>query len=196
MVFAIVDSRSLWASHGGPEVAIPLGWDQVEHKAFFKIEHHDESGLPPYVIYFALTGALWSGPVQVAWSKEGSSADFESEMTKLLPRLHPFKDESGASVFHYTRVLAVDTLKSEYWGSIVRYRILASDPEICLDSFELSTLVEPSVRMVRRYRIPNGKQRFGILSFRALPYEMVYEVQIPVLLKGEVTQRIEWKRWK
>lgn len=116
-------------------------------------------------------------------------------MKKLRRRLRPLEDESGQTVFHYTRVLNVDTLRSEDWGARVRYRLEVSDGNVCDGSFEVTTLAEPSVRMIRKYRIPGEEHRFGILSFRAIPYEMIYEVQIPVVLDGAHGRRVEWKPW-
>src|SRR5206468_3092399 len=84
------------------------------------------------------------------------------------------------TVFHYTRVLSVDTLKSEYEGRTVRYRMEVFDGNICEGSFEVTTLAEPSVRMIRKYRVPGQEYRFGVLSFRAIPYEMIYEVAVPL----------------
>jgi hypothetical protein len=79
----------------------------------------------------------------------------------------------------------------------VRYRLEVGDPQICDCSFDVTTLVEPSVRMIREFQVPGTEHRFGFLSFRAFPTEMGYEVQFPVPLSGgRVLRRVEWKPWE
>jgi hypothetical protein len=62
-----------------------------------------------------------------------------------------------------------------------RYRVRVYEP-FSEDLLEVTTLVEPSVRMIRRYSIPGRMETIGVLSFRGIPHEAGYEVQIPILL--------------
>ena len=193
----VTGPKVAWASHGGPEVAVPLGWDPVDRKVFFSIEHHDESE-PDFgstVIYFTRSDSSWAGPARVRWSHSPDDSLFQSEMKKLRRRLRPLEEESGPAIFQYMHVLSVDTLKSEYWGPIARYRLEVSDG-VCGCRFEVTALTEPSVRLIRRFRVPGKEYRFGILSFLGIPYETIYEVQIPVVLDGKRVRRVEWKPWE
>jgi hypothetical protein len=196
----------VWATFGGWEYAEPLGWDAKDQKAFFIVYCISEADRGPFVIYFDLKAKNPKRPVQVAWSKDGTGDDRDSIVTTkvqtLRRRLRPLLDVSGQTVFHYTNVIHVDSVASEYGDShYKRYRIEAYDPDLTNDTFEVTTLCEPVVRMVRKYRVGETGPTFGILSFRAIPVEMCYETQVPVLLSDTPAAqtprtKVEWIQWE
>jgi hypothetical protein len=196
------------AIFGGWEYAEPLGWDSKDQKVFFIVYCVSEADRGPFVIYFDLKGTNPRRPVQVGWSKKVAAGDERDSIVTakalaLRRRLHPLLDVSGQTVFHYTSVIQVDSVASQYGDShYKRYRINAYDPDLTNESFEVTTLCEPVVRMVRKYRVGETGPTFGILSFRAIPVEMCYETQVPVLLSDKLptaeTQptKVEWIQWE
>lgn len=185
------------ATTGGPDVAAPLGWDPVDRKAFFTIRSLDESGRAPAVVYLAWRKGGDAVPVQVGWSRSADEdSTYSKQLERLRRRLRPLREESGPTMFDFRRVLEADTLRSPYWGRRARFRVEVSQAGICDCSFEVTTIIEPDVRMIRTFAVGPEGPRFGILSFRAKPYEMGYEVQIPVLLEAGSKRRIEWKPWE
>jgi hypothetical protein len=196
----------LWATFGGWEYAEPLGWDAKDQKAFFIVHCVSETDRGPFVIYFDLKGVNPSHPVQVGWSKGGAhdeDSTFVSRLQALQRRLGPFVDVSGQTVFHYTWSVQQDSLISkDGYSRYARYRIRVSDQNMANEVFDVTTLCEPVVRMVRKYRVGETGPTFGILSFRAVPFEMCYETQVPVLLSDKPitaqTQptKVEWIQWE
>ena len=81
-----------------------------------------------------------------------------------------------------------------------RFRIRVSDADLTEGEFEVTTLCEPVVRMIRRYRVGEAGPIFGILSFRGVPVEMGYETQVPVFLSPRRANAppivVEWIRWE
>ena len=194
------------ASTGGPDIVEALGWDPVERRAYFTIRHIDESGRMPAVIHFDLGGSSPAQPVQVGWSKNASISGeertrYDQQLQGLQARLRPLEAIDGPTVFHHARTLEADTLSRPY----ARFLVNVSDWRVSEVGFEVHTIVEPSVRMLRKYQVPGRSETFGVLSFRAIPTEWGYEAQIPVLLSappGPPSRpqpqpiRIEWKRWE
>lgn len=193
-------------SHWGMEYAEPLGWDPVDQKAFFLIHRVSESGHGPIVVYFDVDGQNAGRPVQVGWSKARSYDDSltPSKLQDLRRRLRPLKDLPSLTVFHHTSILKEDSVasvdRSHYFK---RYRISVRDLQITDEAFEVTTLSEPVVRMIRRLQAGDNGPFFGILSFRGVPIEIGYETQVPVLLSSPSPRspkkpptKIGWIRWE
>jgi hypothetical protein len=200
IVFGATWAGHGWATSGGPDWARPLGWDSEHGRAYFLIMHLDELAHGPAVVYVATDSLASDVPVQAdfelsTWMMQfGDSA--VSMLSETLARqlaLAPLEDVSSTSVFHYSTVVSSDTLHTEEDLKYPRYLVRAVDGS--LGTFEVETLCEPSVRMLRMFQVPGSEHRFGILSFRAKPYEMCYEVQLPVLIRPGVI-RIRWEEWE
>lgn len=205
-VFVSLCPSLVRATVGGMEYAEPLGWDAAHQKAFFLVQSVSEAGRGPFVIYFDLGGVSPDRPVQVGWSKGGGDEDSlsASRLESLRRRLRPLIDIPGQTVFHYSRIVGEDSVASLDGDTYFkRYRIIVSDHQITDGSFEVTTLCDPDVRMIRRYRVGKDGPMFGILSFRGVPWEMCYETQVPVLLSSPsppdlkgTPRKVEWIRWE
>lgn len=169
------------ASTGGPEVAVPLGWDPAAGKAYVAVSGLDESGRAARVLAFAPGGP----PLGTAlpWSG-GPVADsaFAREFRALTARLRPLAEEPAPTVLRRT-VLRADSLTAfeRRWP---RFRVRARGPRIFNGVLEVTTIGDPEVRVVRAYTVPGGG-RIGVVSFRGLPFEDGYEVQVPALLPSD-----------
>jgi hypothetical protein len=208
-LLAILLPGAVLASHGGWEYAEPLGWDEKEQKAYFMVTCVSESDRGPFVIYFDMKGTSPEQPIQTAWSKgdghsEGLDSLFAERLAALRARLRPFVETIGPTVFHYNWETKQDSVESIGGGSYFkRFKIRVSDNAITSETFEVTTLVEPVVRMTRKYRVGETGPAFGILSFRGIPVEMGYETQVPVLLlqtsehpHNAKARQVEWIRWE
>ncbi len=196
------------ATHGGWEYAEPLGWDEKEQKAYFLVTCVSESDRGPFVIYFDMKGTPPEQPIQTAWSKGDGRSEppdslFNARLAALRTRLRPFVEIPGPTVFHYLWETKQDSVESVISGSYFkRYRIRVSDANIVEGEFEITTLCEPSARLIRKYRVGETGPTFGILSFRGIPIEMCYETQVPVLLSPRpqsmknTPRKVEWIRWE
>ena len=179
---------------GGPELAELLGWDARESKAFFRIVYVGESGDPDAIFYLNLGGPTPRQLVRVSWSK-GDHEDslYHANLASLRRRLVPLPETLAPTIPEESKILEVDTLRSDFGGAWPRFRVQLTDLQ-CLDGgvLEVTTMRDPSVRVLRQWTITGRRERLAVVSFRGFDFEMGYEVQVPVLLPGErETLRVE-----
>lgn len=171
---------------GGPELAQFLGWDARESKAFFRIVYVDESGAPDGIFYFNVGGSKPRQLERVSWSRrDAEDSLYRANLATLRRRLIPLPEDLAPTIPEESKVLEVDTLRSDF-GAWPRFRVRLTDLQ-CLGGgvLEVTTMRDPSVRVLRQWTIPDRRGRLAIVSFRGRDNEMGYEVQVPVFLPGE-----------
>jgi len=187
------------ASMGGPDIVAPLGWDVAERKVFFMIIHRDETARASAVVYFDLGSRHPERFAQVGWSRNGGGprdTTYGPSLRALKRRLRPITVvDQEPTIPIYREVLRVDSLRLPHLGSMARFPVRFMDPAFMESHLEVTTLVEPTVCVPRHYRVPGRREIFAVVAFRATPYEMGYEVQVPVLLSSNRNMRriVEWK---
>lgn len=159
------------ASSGGPEVVEALGWDPLQRTAYFSIAGLNESGQPARIVSFAPGG-----------SPRGTALSGTAGLDSLRKRLRPMPEGAWPTIPTLRTVLRVDALEAP-GGRWTRFHVRARGSRLFNGVLEVTTIGDPDVRVVRRYDLPD--LRIGIVSFRGLPWEDGYEVQIPVILPGD-----------
>ena len=193
-----------WASHGGPELCEVLGWDPVDKKVFILRHNWSEGDAPQTLVYYDLKTndqtKEWPCPKQVVvpWSREWEPEDsvFTRRLTALRRRLVPPVLVENERAMYPGQVLAADTLKDQWGGSIPRFRVEIQLPglEDVPNVVRVTTYVTPEVTVPRVYEFPNGPSRIAVVSFRGIPWETGYECQVPVLIETcNRTFDLEWK---
>jgi len=185
------------ASHGGPEVVEPLGWDPRTETAYFRIHHLDESGYLPTVVIL-VRDSLATNPLPVALPRSFyrtiGDLTYEGWIDSLRQSLQPLMEKPSPSLFRGSEVLHADTLDAPC-GRFPRYVMRMEDGLIGRFIVE-NVLCTPRVVIVRSYRTPDRALRFGVLAFQAIPWEQCYEVQIPVAAGFGASVRVRWNRWQ
>ena len=109
-----------------------------------------------------------SSGLEQGW-RDDEDSTFVSRLQALQRRLGPFVDVSGQTVFHYTWSVQQDSLISkDGYSRYARYRIRVSDQNMANEVFDVTTLCEPVVRMVRKYRV--GRRDRPSASSRSEPF--------------------------
>lgn len=182
------------ATVGGPGLAQVLGWDPVDQKIFCSITDLDESGYPPGLIYFDLKNGRGNRPVRVLWSRDLHDSTRARRWTAITRRLKVLPLEVATSIPLRTTVTRADTLRAE-WGEAPRFEVVAQFLEV--PYVMATTFFDPSVRLLRLYRIPGRNERIAVFSFIGEAAEGGYEEQVPILLGGTRadTLRVERTHW-
>jgi len=158
-----------------------MGWDPETKEVYFRISGHNESGLAPTIVRLPLRRSPLQFDV-LPWSAE---ADWDSaygvQVHRLEPGLAPLEEATDCStVPDMTNVLESDSVGND-WYPARRYRIRARFR--CVEGWiEAIVFREPSIRLLRLYRIPGERIAVGIFSYVGIPHEGGYEVQVPVAL--------------
>jgi hypothetical protein len=196
MMFAL--ATPLAASHGGPEVVEPLGWDPRAAVAYFRIHHLDESVYTPTVVVIS-RDSIPTNPLPKALTRSfgyryGEPA-YEAWIDSLRRSLQPLEEVPAPAFLRTTEVLHADTLNSML-GRFPRYVVRVTDGLIGHFIVE-NVLCDPRVVMVRSYRSPDHAVRVAVLAFQALPWEQCYEAQVPVAIQSTwAPVFVRWKRWR
>lgn len=174
-------ASSARASLGGPEVAHPLGWDPVEQRAYFLIAGLNESGLPVGIVSFA-PGGPPLGTV-LPWSAGPADSTYQRKLRSLKQRLRALTEEPIPTVL-YGEIVRQDSLVA-FGTTWPRFRVsVRGAAHLFNGTLEVTTIGDPEVRVIRRYVVPKVMS-IGIVSFRGLPFEWGYEVQVPAVLPGD-----------
>jgi hypothetical protein len=194
----LIASSPAAGSHGGPDVVEPLGWDPQSETAYFRIIHENESGWRPTVVVLA-RDVISTHPLPVALSRsfnrDTDDQTYEAWVDSLRRSLTPLYEVPSPSLFKRSEILAADTLTGP-GGRFPRYTLRVSDGRIGQFIVE-GVLCSPHVVMVRCFQPPNQPVRFGVLAFRAIPWEECYEVQLPVAIISPSTPvRVRWRSWQ
>ncbi len=97
-------------------------------------------------------------------------------------RRHFSRHRGGA-----TRITAVARvligLRDQFMGSVARYRVLAGD-RMLGGYLLMTTLLDPHASVIRQYEIPGRSERVGIVAYRGVPVETIYETQVPFVIRA------------
>ncbi len=179
------------ASLGGPSYVEMLGWKPKEAKVFFVVHDQDETGDLSGVFYLDLAGRDRNRAQRVSWSLDTTVArgwrvkleHYELKLKNLRSELARLRRRMAPTVPGWCEVLEVDTLRNAT-GPWPRYRIRVADASaLGNDRLMVTSYKEPSVRFIDHYEIPGRRERIEIVSFIGKPYEMGYEVQVPIVLR-------------
>lgn len=184
-------------AHDGPEVVETLGWDAGSQTAYFRIHHMNESGYLPTVVSL-VRDSLPGNPRPVAHPRSirrtlGDQA-YESWIDSLRQSLTPLVAEPAPALFPPPEILHADTLNAPH-GRFPTFVVRVRDPLIG-DFIVENVLCTPRVVMVRRYRSPDESLRIGVLAFQAIPWELCYEVQVPIAIPPAGPVRVRWVWWQ
>jgi hypothetical protein len=177
------------ASLGGPDLCEALGWDRATKEAYFAIHHVGDSGLPPTVVRLRLDGPDTVGCQPLAWSKGAGDSTYQANRRQLTRKLTPLVEYQWTTMPSLAQVVSRDSLARAGDGRYTRYRARAffAGHE---GTVEAITYVDPSVRMIRAYHVPEVGVMIGVFSFLGIPYEGGYEVQVPALVPSKRGSRI------
>jgi hypothetical protein len=179
--FAAV-SVPAFASHGGPGLAEPLGWDPRSKEVYFRILHADESGDAPSILRVSLDDSVGRFET-LPWAKRANQdSTYELRLDQLQRKLRPLQEIRETTIPAVQQVLVLDSLErcGQMWP---RYRVRVRwFNGACEGWVEAITYRDPSVRMIRLYRIPDRNDLIGVFSCLGIPCETGYEVQMPALL--------------
>ncbi len=193
-LLSVIAIGAVEASVGGPALAELLGWDARASKVFFRIQYVDEGNQPPRVFCFDLAARKPAQLTRVSWSeRDRQDSLYDANLAALRRRLRPLDEHLCETIPAETIVMGVDTSRTRN-GPWARYHVRVRDP-MCLGdaTLEMTTVGDPCVRLIRQWTIPGRSERIALVSFRGLPYETGYEVQVPVLLPrpGEPARNVE-----
>jgi hypothetical protein len=173
------------ASTGGPDLAEPLGWDQAAREVYFRIRSQDESGDAPRIVRLRMRQQS-TGFQSLSWSI-GARPDsaYMRKLRQVTRRLRPLKEMLNTTVPEMFKIMSTDTIANPF-GRWPRFRVRASwFGGVPQGWIEATTYRDPSLRMIRLFRIPAHDDLIGVVSFIGKPYEFGYEVQIPLLLSRD-----------
>ena len=186
VMLTVVQAATVFAYMGGPIRAQIDGFEPTEHKVFYHLFFHDESGTPPQVFYFNLDAPEptrptrarsleqpdqpgWGNIDPVAWKK----------VSKRLIRMR------GLDEFEITLSVKADYVGVDSALGCARYQLRATILSGAMSrAIDLAVFGEPLVRVCGVYEIPGRRELLVVISYQGRAYGCE-EIDLPVLIPAE-----------
>ncbi len=190
----LCSSALVLATVGGPDLAEPLGYEPRTGDVFFRIISMNESGYAPSVLRLKGRGVNRFMPLD--WSVEVSEDSMYRARLKSVTRgLRPLRERLTTTIPQLSQVVLLDTLR-RHGSNWPRYRTSVRwFNGACEGRVTAETFLDPSLRMIRLYEVPASDRLIGVFSFLGLPYEIGYEVQVPILLPARDSVVVAERSW-
>ena len=166
------------ATVGGPVWLVPLGYDRVQQRVYWRYDTNAESEeLATRVYFFDLRD-----PAPRIRVMEGRPA---ATLVALVDHLTPVLSRRP-------RVIATERVRvGEDW--ISRYRIGIALPADALAGVEVMAFDSLAVAIPHDFEIPGRRDHLFVVAFIGDPSEETYETQVPVLWPLRATHPvIDW----
>ena len=109
--------------------------------------------------------------------------------------LKPLREQLTTTIPQISQVVLLDTLRNA-GGSWPRYRTSVRwFNGVCEGRVTAVTFLDPSLRMIRLYLVPGSDRLIGVFSFLGIPWEVGYEVQVPILLPARDSVVVAERSW-
>lgn len=184
------------ATIGGPELARPLGWNASSRTVYFEITPVGESGDASTIVALSVDDAA-AGFRPLPWSVSTlENAAYRARLARLRRGLVELEELGCTSIPARVEVDRLKPLQTPDGAEFSRYRVTARDfGGFCVSGVQLTAYRDPSVRMLRVFRVPGTPVCVGIVSFIGLPFETGYERQVPICVSEESTQVVRIRDW-
>ena len=187
LVIVAVAANVAWATTGGPYLSESMGWNPKTGEVFFRIHVMGESGYAPVIVRLS-SRKLPLEFEAMPWSREAYAGSEDSayavQVRKIERNLLPLEPESGCSTIpSWTQVMEADSVSNKYFEAR-RYRVRAYFG-CAFGTVQAFVFREPSIRLLRTYRLPGTSVAVGLFSFIGIPHEGGYEVQVPFAFEAK-----------
>jgi hypothetical protein len=173
------------ASIDGPELVDVLGWSASEHAAYVRVTHVNESGEHAWIVRLHVQEHGPAATDTLAWSRgSDGEPEYARRVAALRRGLTTLEEVPATTIAENRDVSRLDSLRSHSFTA-ARYRVRVSwFGGVCEGTIEAVTYEDPSLRLLRVYRVPGTERWLGIVSFLGLPFESGYELQSALVLPG------------
>lgn len=167
------------ATTGGPTWLVPLGYDPVHQRVYWRYETSAETDDFMTRVYFLDLG--------------GKSTSIGVLEGHPAVRLVPLVEHPGPVLVRRPRVIATDRVRVA-GVPVQRYRLGVLLPPEVHTQLEVVAFDSAAVAITRDFEIPGRREHLFVVAFMGDPNEETYETQLPVLWPFRTSKPIlEWK---